>query len=116
MSLPYDQIADRNGFIRATVRLFTSEEGGRQTPVGPDYRANWSIDMPDASKQSGAPMVTDNVECLALGDSTAVRLFPMWPPFWMAVVPGSRLFAFEGAKAVGMAIVTEVVPPTSKQG
>jgi translation elongation factor EF-Tu-like GTPase len=94
------------------MRLLTTEEGGRRSPIFGDYRPNWSIGVADANKQSGAPVVIDDDARVAPGDSAPVCLFPMWPEHWEGVKPGTELFAFEGARLVGTAVVTEVIPPT----
>ncbi|MDX6437497.1 MAG: hypothetical protein QOF45_80 [Gaiellaceae bacterium] len=93
----------------------TTDEGGRNHPLAiGDYRANWSIDAPDPQNVGGAPLTTDNGEGIALGETAAVQLFPVWPDFWKNVKAGTALFAFEGPKLVGTAVATEVVPPSSR--
>ena len=57
-------------------------------------------------------MAADAGERVELGETVGVRLFPIWPGFWENVEVGNELFAFEGPKLVGKAVVTEVVPPT----
>jgi hypothetical protein len=58
----------------------------------------------------GAPFITD-AEGIRLGGSASVTLFPVWAEFWAAVEPGTKLFAFDGPKLFGTAVVTEVVAP-----
>ena len=114
---PYAHLAAKHGYLRADFRLMTTAEGGRNHPLGiGDYRANWSIHTPDPQNIGGAPLTTDNSEGIGLGETTAVRLFPIWPEFWDAVEVGAALFAFEGAKLVGTAVVTDVVPPDATSG
>lgn len=111
---PYAHIAKKNGYLRATFRLLRTDEGGRQSPIGGDYRPDWSIGVPDATKLGGAPLVTENGEGVALDGHADVRLFPIWPPFWKDVVVGTELFAFEGHRLVGTARVTEVIGPANE--
>lgn len=80
--------------------------------MGPEYRPNWSVGAPDPERMSGAPLATDSGDWLLPGGSTTVRLFPMFPEFWTDVRPGTKLFAFEGGRLVGIASVTEIIPPS----
>jgi translation elongation factor EF-Tu-like GTPase len=110
----YAHLAANNGFLRATFTLLGTADGGRKSGVFGDYRPNWSIGVADPSQQSGAPVVIDSVERIEPGAKAEVRLFPMWPEFWVGVEVGTELFAYEGARLVGTAVVTEVIPPTAK--
>ena len=58
-------------------------------------------------------MTTDTGDGIELGETAAVRLFPLWLEFWRDVEVGSELYAFEGPKLAGKAVVTEIVPPTT---
>jgi len=107
----YAQFAAERGFLRANFRLLTPDEGGRAQPLVGEYRANWSIATPDPQNVGGAPMATDTGGGVGLGETAAVRLFPIWPEFWKDAEVGNELFAFEGPKLVGKAVVTEIVPP-----
>ena len=112
---PYARIAEESGYLRATFYLLSTEDGGRQTPITREYRPNWSIGSePDGTHMSGAPLVIDSAEGVAPGDCAEVLLFPMWPEFWEGVTPGTQLFAFEGLRVVGRAVVTAVVPPLGR--
>ena len=111
MTEPYSHLAATNGFLRATFRLLNTEEGGRGTGIFSDYRPIWSIGRADPTQQSGAPLLMDSASQLEPGESAEVRLFPFWREFWTDVKVGTELFAFEGARLVGTAVVTEVVPP-----
>jgi translation elongation factor EF-Tu-like GTPase len=111
----YAQFAAERGFLRANFRLLTTDEGGRAHPLIGEYRANWSIGMPDPQNVGGAPMATDAGERVEPGETVGVRLFPIWPGFWANVDVGNELFAFEGTKLVGKAVVTGIVAPTMSE-
>jgi hypothetical protein len=104
---PYAHLAAKHGFLRANFRLSTTEEGGRAQPISGDYgyRPNWSIGTPDPQQVGGAPLITDD-EGIPLGGTASVTLSPVWAEFWAGVEPGTKLFAFEGPKLVGTAVVT----------
>ena len=114
MTEPYANLAAKNGFLRADFRLSTSAEGGRDNPLAKgDYRVNWSVDAPDHQNICGAPLTTENGQGIELGETVAVRLFPFWREFFEDVTVGAELFAFEGIRLVGKAVVTEIVPPAT---
>ena len=114
MTEPYAHLAAENGFLRADFRLLAPAEGGREGPlVEGDYRPNWSVNSPDPQNIGGAPLTTENGQGIELGETVAVRLFPLWREFFEDVAVGTELFAFEGVKLVGKAVVTEIVPPST---
>ena len=47
------------------------------------------------------------------GETAVVRLFPIWREFFEDASVGTELFAFEGVKPVGKAVITEIVPPAT---
>lgn len=110
---PYAHIAETRGYLRATLHLLPTDRGGRNRPIaGVQYRPNWSIGSePDVTRVSGASLMTDSGGSVAPGESAEVRLFPMYPEFWAGATPGTQLFAFEGLRLVGRAVVTAVIPP-----
>jgi translation elongation factor EF-Tu-like GTPase len=113
----YTHLAERNGYLRASFRLRHTDEGGRRTPVTSDYRPNWSIGAePNPDAQGGAPVVIEGDASIAPGETADVRLFPISPEFFADVAPGTQLFAFEGRRVVGRAIVTDVVEPITPPG
>jgi hypothetical protein len=110
-----DQIGEQRGYLRATFHLLPTQSGGRKMPITREYRPNWSIGSePDAQHMSGAPLLIDSGETVAPGEGAEVRLFPMYPDFWTSVTPGTQLFAFEGLRLVGRAVVTAVIPPLAR--
>ena len=114
MTEPYVHLAAENGFLRADFRLLTTAEGGRDGPlVIGDYRVNWSVGSPDPQNIGGAPQTTENGQGIELGETAAVRLFPFWREFFEDASVGTELFAFEGVKLVGKAVITEIVPPAT---
>ena len=74
---------------------------------------NWSVDSPDPRNVGGAPLITESGQGIELGETVAVRLFPFWREFFEGASVGTELFAFEGAKLVGKAVITEIVPPAA---
>jgi len=99
------------GYIRARLRLLTTAQGGRHTPIYSGYRSHWAF--PPGFRQEGhdAPLTLELTITLAPGEEAMVRLHPIAPDLWPQVAPGLRLSMFEGARLVGLADVVEVVPP-----
>jgi translation elongation factor EF-Tu-like GTPase len=95
--------------------VLRTEQGGRKTPITSDYRPNWSIGAePNPDAQGGAAAVIESGGTIAPGETADVRLFPMWPEFFAGVAPGAQLFAFEGPRVVGQAVITDVVEPRAQ--
>lgn len=114
MAEPYAHLAAENGFLRADFRLLTSAEGGRDGAlVIGDYRASWSVGTPDPQNVGGAPLTTEDGRGVEQGETVAVRLFPLWREFFEGASVGTELFAFEGLKLVGKAVITEIIPPAA---
>ena len=100
-----------NGYIRARLRLLTSEEGGRQSPIALGYRSHWAFPAEIHADRHDAPLTieTGAGEWLDPGEEATVRLHPLFPDLWPPIVPGLRLTMLEGARVVGVAEVVEAV-------
>jgi hypothetical protein len=99
---------DEHGFTRARLTLTRTEDGGRQTAIKSGYRSCWDISPAgDGSLFSDAPLLLEGGDQLALGESAAVRLHPLFPEYWEGVQPGQVLGMFEGSKRVGLAVVLD---------
>lgn len=101
------------GFIRARLRLLTTEEGGRRTPISTGYRSSWAFPPGVHDQRHDGPLVLEDAETLAVGDEADVRIHPLVPHLWPLVAPGLRLEMFEGARLVGEATVLAVIPPNA---
>ncbi|HEV2069751.1 MAG TPA: hypothetical protein VGR26_08160 [Acidimicrobiales bacterium] len=53
-----------------------------------------------------APIVLENVEKLDPGEEAVARIHPVAPEYWEHVRPGTRIYAHEGRRPVGEAVVT----------
>jgi hypothetical protein len=106
----------RGGGFRIHVRLIATEEGGRRTPITgtSEYRVNWSIESRDAHRQTGSPTLIDGDQ-LRPGEEGDASLIPFAPEEWSSVTVGTSLTAFEGARPVALAVVTQVIPPENEQ-
>jgi translation elongation factor EF-Tu-like GTPase len=99
------------GYIRARLRLLTTEQGGRHTPIRSGYRSHWAFPPDVHQEDHDAPLTLEATKVLAPGEEAMVRLHPLAPDLWPPVAPGLRLSMFEGARLVGQADVVAVVPP-----
>lgn len=99
------------GYIRARLRLLTTAQGGRHTPICSGYRAHWAFPPGFHQEDHDAPLTLEPERTLAPGDEAMVRLHPLAPDLWPQGTPGLRLSMFEGTKLVGLADVVEFVPP-----
>jgi hypothetical protein len=104
------------GFVRVRLRLLTTNEGGRQGPIFDGYRASWDIGNLSESGEwtiNDAPLLFEDCDSLALGETAEARIHPIAPEFWTDVSAGTRLVMHEGPRVVGYAEVLEVVAPTA---
>lgn len=103
------------GYIRARLRLVSTQEGGRQTPIASGYRSHWAF-PPEVHRDShDAPLTIESGpgRWMAPGEETVVRLHPLAPAYWPRIASGLRLTMLEGSRVVGHAEVLEVVPPAT---
>lgn len=104
---------DERWFVRARLRLLTSEEGGRRTPITSGGRSHWSFPPEIHADGHDAPLTLERgpQQWLQPGEDTTVRLHPLAPDLWPPLSEGLRLTMCEGARVVGIAEVIEVVAP-----
>jgi hypothetical protein len=99
-----------------TLRLLTSEKGGRTKPLGPpgggyvkfQYRPNWGLPGVIGAEQVGALVLWLGRSPVALGDTTRAVIVPSLPgllPVWRDARPGDELRMFEGPRVCGRAVV-----------
>jgi hypothetical protein len=97
------------------LRLTTTEEGGRRTPIGMDadytrfaYRPNWGLPGMTGREQVGAPVVCFGKFPLHPGDRTRAAIVPLVDlslDLWHALSVGDELRMFEGSRICGHASV-----------
>ncbi|GAA3527979.1 hypothetical protein AFL01nite_02840 [Aeromicrobium flavum] len=100
-----------HGYVRARLRLLTTEQGGRRTPIISGYRSCWGFPPELHGDMHDGPLLIERQEALAPGEVAIVRLHPLVPDLWPRVSEGLRLGMFEGPRKVGDAVVIEVVAP-----
>lgn len=100
-----------NGYIRASLRLLSHDEGGRQSPIASGYRSHWAFPPEIHGERHDGPLTLEAgpSEWLDPGEEANVRLHPLFPDLWPPLVPGVRLTMLEGARVVGVAEVIEAV-------
>lgn len=104
------------------LRLTTTEEGGRRTPLlgGSEephfqYRPNWGLPGWPDGQQTGAPVFGFADSDIHPGQVTwavIVAMFPDQVPDWATVVVGSELRMYEGLRICGLAQVRWIRPAT----
>ena len=101
----------RHGYIRARLRLLTTQQGGRRSPISSGYRSCWRFPPEVHAEMHDGPLVLEEQQLLELGAVATVRLYPLVPSLWPDVYTGMHLDMFEGSRQVGEAVVLEVVGP-----
>lgn len=104
-----------DGYIRARLRLLSTEDGGRTTPIASGYRSHWGF-PPDVHPDAhNAPLTKESGPGQGLdpGDEILVRLHPLAPALWPPTAPGLRLILLEGSRVIGHAEIIEAVPGAS---
>jgi translation elongation factor EF-Tu-like GTPase len=102
----------KRGVVRVRVRLLTTAEGGRHGPIADGYRASWDIgNQTDAGEwtSNDAPLLLEDRESLAPGETATGRIHPIAPELWTNVSPGLEITMHEGRRIVGRGEVLEVV-------
>lgn len=109
MSRDWRDYEEAHGFIRVRLYLVPTEEGGRSRPIWSDYRASWDIGgVYEGDKTiNDAPLTLEGAENLEPGQIGLARLHPIARQFWDHVQPGLEIYAYEGARLVGVAEVVE---------
>ena len=103
--------------IGLDLRLLTTGEGGRRTPVRLDipfqYRPNWGlVGMPDR-EQVGAPVFCASSVEVTPGSSARAVIIPLFEgslPQWRSVRVGDELRMYEGSRICGLGAVQWVEP------
>ena len=111
--MDYAEHERRFGYVRAKLRLVTTEAGGLTQGVRDDYRPNWGVGerLSGDALMAGAPITIEDADVIRPGDTGLVRLHPMYWDAWEEVRPGQRITMFEGPRIIGVAEVVEIVPP-----
>ncbi|MEV6621145.1 hypothetical protein AB0M83_27955 [Amycolatopsis sp. NPDC051106] len=104
---------EERGYIRARLRLVTTEQGGRHTAIHSGYRAHWAFPSDVHRERHDAPLTLEGRKTLAPGNEAMIRLHPLAPDLWPPISAGLRLSMLEGPRLVGLADVVNVVPPLS---
>lgn len=100
-----------HGYIRARLRLLSTQQGGRQGPIYSGYRSCWGFPSELHADMHDGPLLLEGQDRLNPGETTIVRLHPLVPNYWPKVSDGLTLGMFEGSRQVGDAVVIEVVSP-----
>lgn len=105
-----------HGTVRATLTLLTTDEGGRKGAFSGDgqLRPLWDIGNRVANGRRGlnvAKLWVEFAPRLGPGETADVRLAPLQPEQWRHLKPGDVITMHEARPAVGIAEVTEVLPP-----
>lgn len=105
-----------HGTIRATLTLLEADKGGRRSAFSGDGRLRplWDIGNRTADGHQALNIALLWVEFasqLAPGNTADVRLAPLQPESWQHLKPGDAITMHEAQPAVGVAEITEVLPP-----
>jgi len=95
------------GFIRARLRLLSTEVGGRKDPILRKLRPDWNLSQTwkGAPALNGGSISLEGIESLAPGDEGIILILPRSPEDWTDVAIGTVLPMHEGARAIGHATV-----------
>jgi hypothetical protein len=105
-----------HGYVRASLSLLTTDQGGRRGPFASGYRPQWDLGQRTEDGHilfSDAEVWLEDELMLPPGAAAVVRLHPFFPEFWEDVRPGAVLGLYEGNTRLGEAEVLEVVRPRS---
>jgi hypothetical protein len=113
----WERFEAEKGYIRARLRLASTEEGGRRGPLVSGYRAAWHFG--DFTEDgvivlNDAPITIEGRDWLGPGGEASVRLHPLHFEFWNDARPGREIELMEGTRRVGIATVLEVVGAVPK--
>jgi hypothetical protein len=98
------------------LRLTTTDEGGRRTPLagGSDasvqfqYRPNWGLPDMTPPDQTGAPVLAFSREHILPGEEVRAVIVPIFPamvPAWSHVQVGDTLPMYEGPRVCGRGLI-----------
>src|SRR4051794_24572736 len=100
--------------FKVGLRLFSSAEGGRQSPIQSNYRPTFDL----GNTWRGEPLLNDArlllaTHELAPGAEGLATLEPLRPEYWDGVRVGTVVPFMEGSRIVGRAAVTERLWPAA---
>jgi translation elongation factor EF-Tu-like GTPase len=97
--------------IRASVRLLSSSDGGRDTPIRSGYRPSFFFGrmVGDVRSMSDGSIELVGKGTLAPGESGDALIHPHDAAAWASIESGDRLDFFEGARKIGTAIVQSLI-------
>lgn len=98
-------------FIRATIQLQSTEDGGRSTPFASGYRPGFALTGLVTEQYDAAIFLEDRNE-LTPGDTAIARLQPFSPEHWQGIA-GRHIAFYEGARLIGTATITEILRETA---
>ena len=77
----WTSIERERGYIRARLRLLTTEEGGRQSAIASCYRSHWAFapEVHDESRDGPLTLESGPGQWLHPDAETMVRLHPLAP-------------------------------------
>jgi hypothetical protein len=110
-----DRVAERErlrGYVRATLTLLRTEDGGREGPFASGYRPQWDLGHRTEDGTvlfSDAEVWLEDGLMLNPGATGIVHMHPFFPEYWENVREGSVLGLYEGNRHLGNARVLEVI-------
>ena len=104
--------AERDGFLRAKLRLMTQSDSGRRHPIYSGWVTGWNLggDRDGQRPDTDAAIVINDGK-LHPGDAAEVQIFPIGFA-WRDVGPQHRIELLDGRRVVGVGVVTEEVEGT----
>jgi elongation factor Tu len=98
-------------FFSATIRLLTTEEGGKRRPITTGYRPNWSFGTREDGELLlyGGQILLGPEESVRPGVATSATIQPIgvMDP-WEKLGPGDTVEIYEGPHKVGVATIRSV--------
>jgi translation elongation factor EF-Tu-like GTPase len=115
--MAFDDYEEREGYIRAEVRVLEHAEGGRRHPIFDGYRPDWNIGntVDGTPTINGAPISIEGADVAHGAETVVMRLHPIVPELWGHVTPGMSIDMHEGGRVVGVGRVLEVVSPANER-
>lgn len=98
--------------VRANIRLLSTAEGGRTSPIRGSYRPNHNFFGSDNREMTiGFVDLPDGME-LSPGDSIDLPItFCSWPGLRGQIYPGREWRIQEGGRLIGIGTVIEILAP-----
>jgi hypothetical protein len=105
----------KHGYVRATLHLLPTADGGKRSSMPTGFRAAWDFGertSDDVLVVHDGPLLLEDTEMLAPGQTAVVRIHPLHPESWPAMTPGHTFHLWE-AQRVGEARFIERVSPSA---